>query len=765
MAVRVKPLDEMLRDVLASLQAGVRGRPVFTLLLGSGFSYPIVPTPSQMLRSDIAWWRYCKDRGITEPFCDRDAGVAAGLAKADEIGEFEQKLWTDIHSRCTGDETRRFPLADGLPDLSDPENVGRAYDAVMSEGLLNNRMRRQYLRDAIARSGRKVNGAHIYLAGVLEAQERWEWGAPFCRAIFTTNFDPLLQRSLQLVNKLYYMTDRPEVLDAPDDDRSDAIHLVYTHGSVHRYELLNTGEQIDKARRENAARLVDYFTRHGVIVMGYSGWRDTTMEALQLCSSFDSNLYWCDIHPADQADARLRPEVLEILRASEKGAWYVPIPSADEAMRQLHRALNLGDVPKFILAPVPTLIEQLQSIEVPAKAVSEEAADRMLAGNSMAELLSGTLDRLKVAQQAFDDPSVVKAVSAEAESDVARALIAQLMTDALVAHRQKKPEHAIALWSAVIATSGVPAADRAQALFNRGVMYDEIGKRVEEMEDYSAVIAMPDSPAAQKAKALRNRGIAYDERGDRAEAIDDFSAVIAMADAPLEEKAKAVINRGVTYFKLGKITAAVDDFSAAIAMTDVSAEMKAMALVNRGVAEAQNGRRANAIDDYSAVIAMADAPADQKVKALVNRGAVQSEDGKTANAIEDFSTVIAMPDAPAGAKAAALVGRGWRHFMKDGDVRSLIDDSRAALELVPANNLARANLGLGLLLNGDADGSLAEYERLLSQTSDTKVIGEVINDLRTEVAKHPDLAGAERVLSLLENAVGNQTATDASTSS
>lgn len=65
MAVRVKSLDDMIREIIASLQAGESGRPAFTLLVGSGFSFPIIPTPTQMLKGDIAWWRYCKYRKVT----------------------------------------------------------------------------------------------------------------------------------------------------------------------------------------------------------------------------------------------------------------------------------------------------------------------------------------------------------------------------------------------------------------------------------------------------------------------------------------------------------------------------------------------------------------------------------------------------------------------------------------------------------------------------------------------------------------------------
>jgi tetratricopeptide (TPR) repeat protein len=677
MTIPVKSLDEMIRDVIASLQAGTRGgRPIYTLLLGSGFSYPIVPTPTRMLREDIAWWRFCKDRQIAASFCSRADGIAGKLATAEEIAEFEKNLWKTIHGGCAADEKKRFPLgADGLPDLTDPESVGRAYDAVMSQGLLNDRMRRQYLRDAIERAGRKVNSAHIFLAGVLEVQEKWDWGAPFCRTIFTTNFDPLLQRSLQLVNKLYYMTDRPEVLDAPDDDQSDAIHLIYTHGSVHRYGLLNTGDQIEKARRQNAAGLVGYLQRHGVIVMGYSGWRDTTMEALLSCSSFDSNLYWCDIHPADQAETRLRPEVLEVLRERGKNAYYVHIPGADEAMRQLHRALKLGDVPKFILEPVPTLIEQLKSIEVPTEPTgSSGTTDPALSGNDMATLLAGTLHGLEVARLAFDDPSIVKASSPQAENEVARALVARLIRDAFVARSDGRMDQAIALWSAVIAADEVPAVDRARALFSRGYTHGLNGRTEEAIADYTAVIGMAEAPAEQKAKALNNRGVRHGQAGRSAEAIADYTAVIGMAEVP--------------------------------------AEQKGMALVNRGLRHGQEGQSAEAIEDYTAVIGMVGAPPEQKAKALTNRA--------------------------------------WVRFT-GGDVETLVEDSRKALELVPDDNTARMNLGLGLLLTGETDAAIVEYERLLSQTSDQAVIRAAIDDLQAETAKRPDLPGAERILELLKN--------------
>jgi len=791
MAILPRSLDDMIRDVLASLKAGKRGdqggSPAFTLVLGSGFSVPIIPTPTRMLNGDIAWWRYCNDQRIEGDFCHRDESIKKGLAKQEDVAAFERELWKEIHTASSTSDTTAFPLtAEGLPDLSSPTAIGRAYQAVMARGLVNNKMRRQYLRAAIKRTYPKVNAAHIFLAGILEAQESWNWGAPFCRTIFTTNFDPLLQRSLQLVNKLYFMSDRPDVLEAPDDDQSDAIHLVYTHGSVHRYDLLNTEAQIASAKERNASNLVGYFKHHGVIVIGYSGWADTTMQALLSCASFDSNLYWCDVHSAGDTEARLRPDVLKILETAEKNAFYVPIAGADEAMRLLHRALNLGDVPKFILDPVGAMITQLNSIDVPTTPAVPGKSDTGSISTSLAELLDATLVRLNVAKSAFDNPSV-----GASEADVAKALIAKLLSEAFIAYSEGNRDQAIKLLNMVIETPSVPSIDlgnalqnrgvtlaengettkaikdfsavidmpdapakqKAKALYNRGVSWGESGDSPKAIADYSAVIDIPDAPADQKAMALYNRGVRWGESGDTAKEIADYSAVIDMPDAPAEPKAKALNNRGVRWGQGGDTAKEIADYSAVIDMPDASAEPKAKALYNRSVRWKQSGQTAKEIADYTAVIDMPDAPVEQKVKALNNRAYRWGESGEMAKAIADYSAVVDMPDAPAELKARAFLNRGWCRYAAYDDVKSMIDDSKKAVVLAGANLTARSNLALGLLLAGDTEAARTEYETVATQATNALPLQSAIDDLEKASNKTPDLPGARENLERLRGAI------------
>jgi hypothetical protein len=53
---------------------------------------------------------------------------------------------------------------------------------------------------------------------------------------FTTNFDPLLQTSLQLYQQLYFMTDGGDLRHDPGQllDNPHALHLVYAHGLLRR---------------------------------------------------------------------------------------------------------------------------------------------------------------------------------------------------------------------------------------------------------------------------------------------------------------------------------------------------------------------------------------------------------------------------------------------------------------------------------------------------------------------------------------------------
>jgi hypothetical protein len=184
-----------------------------------------------------------------------------------------------------------------------------------------------------------LNPAHVYLAALLEAQQTgfgWNTRA-FCRTILTTNFDTLLQNSLQMVNLLYAITDRPEKgLDRSEFAEDETvIRLVYTHGSILRHNPANTITELGQLSDRNVSVLRDYLESRDIITIGYSGWDDGLMAALRLCNPQGHYVYCCDIRPKPP------PNIAQLLERRPNHGAYVPLgpKGADGLLRSLFQVL------------------------------------------------------------------------------------------------------------------------------------------------------------------------------------------------------------------------------------------------------------------------------------------------------------------------------------------------------------------------------------------------------------------------------------------
>jgi hypothetical protein len=138
-----------------------------------------------------------------------------------------------------------------------PENNSDAYKAAFSpefSGAVGTPAQARKFQRALMQLNRpRLNAAHFLLASLLGVQpgksresDLFKAQAAFSRLILTTNFDPFLQTALQAVNRLYFMSDTPElgVTDDILDDQTDAIQLVYLHASIHRRSQAATEDDI-----------------------------------------------------------------------------------------------------------------------------------------------------------------------------------------------------------------------------------------------------------------------------------------------------------------------------------------------------------------------------------------------------------------------------------------------------------------------------------------------------------------------------------------
>src|SRR5262245_38118404 len=172
--VGLRTVPKFLNDVRSQLEIGKT--PSYALLLGSGFSYPLIPTGSGMIR-DIPWWLYSQSRpkpaenGHPARFGQRPA---SNDPKEAGFLTFESDLWATL----TAEQEGLIRLKDGTPDLMAPNAVSDAYTCLMSSqdpsGLNTPQKRRAYLRDVIGRVGREINQAHLFLASILQTQDTTE---------------------------------------------------------------------------------------------------------------------------------------------------------------------------------------------------------------------------------------------------------------------------------------------------------------------------------------------------------------------------------------------------------------------------------------------------------------------------------------------------------------------------------------------------------------------------------------------------------------
>lgn len=343
----------------------------YALILGAGFSYGVVPLVGELMRETIGDYYY------------PDQDMSSLQRPADVRRRDAANFWAEFN---------RAAMSEGLPSvaLDDeglPEEPGAAYQYLFtyegadvlfaqlgpkkgSSWLEHLRRRRggsqvpepwpeerpntgerfvkgflRYVLDRGAEHGygatgrNDLNPAHIYLAALLEAQQLGrDWATcAFCRTIFTTNFDPLLQNGLHMVNLLYRLTDRPEAgLDPVEFGVEEGpIHLIYVHGSILRHNPASTMEELGGLAHKNVDVLRDYLESRDVIVIGYSGWNDGLMAALRRCDPSRHQVYWCDVRSQPAS------HVAHFLRGCADGAAYVRLgeAGADGLMRALYEAL------------------------------------------------------------------------------------------------------------------------------------------------------------------------------------------------------------------------------------------------------------------------------------------------------------------------------------------------------------------------------------------------------------------------------------------
>jgi tetratricopeptide (TPR) repeat protein len=684
-SIQVLSEDEALEQIVETVLRAKKGTAPFTLVLGSGFSHGLVPTARELVAESLPLWM--KSLTDEQPF------ETSSAIPAEQRLEIARDFWRRFVKQNAGRKLA-LPLdpVTGLPEIN-ADGYTAAFNHHYRGAVGVPAQARQFQRALMRLDQPRLNAAHFLLASLLGAQpgstrksKLFKAKAAFSRLILTTNFDPFLQIALQSVNRLYFMSDTPElgVTDEVLDDETDAIHLVYLHGSIHRRSQVATNADIQAIKEKNKLVLAPVLKRRGVIVLGYSGWDDVIVEALSACHKFEHLLYWCGRQSDPLAKGAFGPRVEEILRKST--ASYVQIGSAGRFMAQLCTRLVKG-LPRLLDNPIGQIREMLETIDL-----KELAPAPMAAGAHGAPSLDGgadpdaivkaqksAIERLAQAEQAYLRPTpppsppakkarrpLQHAVQADASAEALRLLSVAKVAEALSNYAESRRLCTEAL------RLDLQAVERAELLALRGRANYFLGRMGSALADWTRLIELPGAPVEQVTQALIYRAFTRGQRGDTDKELADYTRVIELPGAPVEHVALALVNRGTTW--------------------------------------AQRGDNEKASADYTRVIEeLPGAPVEQVADALFNRGASRSKQVDTDEALADYTRVTELPGASSEQVALALANRAWARYQK-GAYPAFLADTEAALGKDPALDSAAFNLGLALLACERDAEALAAYQ-------------------------------------------------------
>ena len=351
----------------------------FAWLLGAGASASAgVPTAADMI-ADFKARLFCARTGIPRNEVD-----------------VSDPLWEQRITSC-------FDGAHGFPPAGDSGEYSTAFEAAYPEAP----DRRSYIENAVKKGAPSFG--HRVLASLISGG--------LIRCMFTTNFDPLVERATAVTDDLL-PPDRQahlavSALDSVERGerclREDAWPLlVKLHGDYQSEHLKNTAQELQTQDERLRRILINGLTRFGMVVVGYSGRDDSIMDALDeavACEgAFPSGLWW-----VARPGATLLPRVASLLEraaASDIEVRSVDSENFDELAGDLEREVDLSDplrqhiravqprpavapvvLPESAAAPLPAVrCSALELLSLPSVA-REVTLDRPLTTSEARQLI------------------------------------------------------------------------------------------------------------------------------------------------------------------------------------------------------------------------------------------------------------------------------------------------------------------------------------------------------------------------------------------
>jgi tetratricopeptide (TPR) repeat protein len=714
----------------------------FTLVVGAGFSQGLVPITRDIVYKNLPTLDESFVPEIFKPSNPRAQFQYDQEKQRQERHENEQierraiSFWKRFVKE---NETCGFNVEfsnRGLP-LRYDEAYKYAFDARSIWPFASQADRRKFLRQLMRPEIPRLNAAHFFLASILGSQpdivvkkdleklkssSLFKFQSGFSRLILTTNFDPFLQIALQFANRLYFMSDTPD-LDEEDlsENQTGVIHLVYVHGSIHRHAQANTDDEINKIKERNAKILAPILKTRPVIVIGYSGWDDVIVEALAACEKFEHGLYWLGLRPKPLANVSFGLRVPEILQ--KPGANYVPIKGAGHFMSQLNSHLVQG---------LPLLDNPIASLQ---KKIALINLDEL--GNSEIGISEANLKGVTQITQNIVGKSTFKLAKDLALKGLVAAedFFLKQCEDGSIGHLQ---------------TQAVRANFRS-----------------ERIENCNKVLAIPNISIIRKSSTLELRADTFFKAGKTDEATADWTQIIEMSDVPNKLVWQALLGRALAIWQktlqqpeenrdftgaIADLTRVIEENSENPNMPQELRNLRVECFFHRGGVLCDAKKYKESVTDFTSVIetgGCSNSAFITPARGLFCWAFVREKMSENRKAIDDYTLIIKSPfRAPCGEQSEALSKRGWLYYLEN-DFQNFLHDMEMALQNSSPPKHIEYNLGLALLANGRDIDAIFVYRKVGEKYP--RPIDEALADLNDATKKWLIPERAKLCIELLES--------------
>ncbi len=519
----------------------------------------------------------------------------------------EVPLAGDIEKHCRERAKKYYET----PDLPTGRSMMERYSHWFQRGYTSARTRRKYLDSIMSKVS--ISRANDKLARILVADR-------VARTVFTTNFDEMLSKALELYGERPLICDHPQTVSRMNIE-SENLQIIHVHGSFWFYDCCNLQNEI-AARSGNAPMLrtlSQALANYSPLVVGYSGWEGdilmTSFKERLAVGALGTPIYWFCYRRGDIDELPLwlkesddvnfvvpdeqvpsggqMPQDLKQAGASEVGAQSAP--ANWESAKQSARTTPGSSVPELLPADV-VFAEIIEQLELPVPPLMRNPLDFFYERLKALD----TAERWITASDDYNFKEVIKRVKAARDSEK------RVGPDSLVPFRaaMAKGEHRKAIQEARrVDFYSLPMGDRREALFAlmeaaRG-LYDN---SAEELEGYEDVVKLADllSEQDQQDSATRIQvsdamfwwAMTLKALNRRQEAIATYGSLaqrFAQATEPeiRQQVAKALFNKGLLLNQMDRNEESLRPYAELLTRFDhdsdaVIVENLATAMYNKG---------------------------------------------------------------------------------------------------------------------------------------------------------------------------------------